>query len=182
MRLDLIETNGDTNILVDGLLDDFKEHLRILHPGEDGIIKLYLSAAIGSIEAYADRDINLASYKAFYPTGFKDYTYPGTMNHWHTGKKNISNLKIVNSAGVDVTNKFECNCKAGTIYPHPSGLEVAFDSGFATKDEVPDNLKMILFRYGAALYEERQSIRAGKPNELPDWVNYMLASVWNPRV
>ena len=43
------------------------------------------------------------------------------------------------------------------------------------------NERMIIFRYAAHLYENREAINIGEPKFLPDWVKYAMASIWTPR-
>lgn len=156
----------------------FKEHLRILHDLEDDLIMLYLTGAIDAIENYASRDIFLTQYEVYYTK--PDYRTPSNLMGWFCGKWDIAAISIVNSAGVDITDQFTIDKLHGMVYPHPRGHKITFFSGFNGVSEMPPNLVNIIFRYGAHLYENRESVRVGTPKNLPDWVEFALASIWVP--
>jgi len=177
----LLQLNKDRTTLVDELFDAFKLHLRILHDVEDASIRLYLAGAIDGIERYAGNDIFLSQYSVFYP---EKSVYEGgsTPSSWYCGKWDISGMTIINSAGVDVTGDYTIDTLHGMVYPHPLNKQITFYAGFATEADMPPHLKTIIFRYGAHLFENRESVRVGEPKMLPDWVQYAMASIWKPRI
>ncbi len=177
----LIKLSVDRTTLLNDMIDDFKKHLRILHTNEDDMISLYLGGAIEAISIYADQDIYKTDYEYFYNTVY-DYRYPSNITGWYCKRVNLLDVVILDGAGIDVTSNFKVDKLGGMIYPHPAGNDITFSAGFATAADVPLNLKNIIFRYAASLFEDRQSIRVGEPKLLPDWLTHALASVWIPRV
>jgi hypothetical protein len=178
----LIKITQDTTTLVEDLFPLFKEHLRILHDVEDETIKLYLGAAIDGIGTFSSNEIFLTEFEVFYPYDDTDIRYPSSYDGWYCGKWFTSDLTIYNAAGIDITGDYTIDNEHGMVYPHPRGNKVSFKVGFSSGDEVPYHMKTIIFRYGAHLFENRESVRIGEPKIIPDWVNYVLASIWKPRV
>jgi hypothetical protein len=179
--MQLIKVSEDKTTLTDEMFDLFKEHLRILHDVEDETIRLYLAAAIEGISTFGSNDINLTQYEVFYPY-MPDYNVPSTLFGWYCGKWAVSDVEIYSEVGMDVTGDYTIDFEHGMIYPHPLSNKVSFKVGYATGADVPPHLKTIIFRYGAHLFENRESVRVGEPKLIPDWVNYALASIWKPRV
>jgi hypothetical protein len=152
-----------------------------LHDVEDDTIRLYLSAAIDGISTIGGNDINMTQYDVFYPYT-PDYSFPSTLLGWYCGKWDISDVEVYSEVGIDVSGDYTIDFEHGMIYPHPLSNKVTFKVGYATSTDVPPHLKTIIFRYGAHLFENRESVRVGEPKLIPDWVNYALASIWKPRV
>ncbi len=170
----------DYNTLPADLFDDFKAHLRILDPIEDASIKLYLSASIDAISTFADRDIFFTQYQYKWVANF-NRDYNGAF--WRCPRVGIRDVVITNDNGVDVTVGFTIDESMGFISPTIRNDDtVEFSCGYISGTEVPPNAKSIIFRYGAHLYENREAINIGEPKNLPDWVNYAIASLWVGRV
>lgn len=172
-------TNKDFATLPTEMLSQFKDHLRILDEIEDDLIELYLSGAIDAISTFGDHDIFLTSYE------YKHFAADEERYHstfWYSGRSNLSNVVVKDADDEDITDKFTVDNRLGYLVPVPTKTEVVtFDCGFSTAADMPPNLKTILYRYGAHLYEDRESIKIGDPKNLPDWVNYAIASIWVPR-
>ena len=172
-------TNKDYTTLPAEMLDQFKDHLRILDMIEDDIISLYLSGAMDAVSKYGDHDIFFTSYK-HEKTVMDEVNYNSTF--WYCGRNDISNVVVTDADGVAITDQFTIDYRLGYIAPAPTDTDiVTFDSGYAASADMPPNLKTILYRYGAHLYEDRESIKIGDPKNLPDWVNFAIASIWVPR-
>jgi len=175
----LLLQSKDTTTLVNELMPMFKDHLRILHLLEDELISLYLSGAIDAISIYGDNDIYHSTYDVFYPEN--DVEQPSA-DRMYLGKVNTYAVIIKDSTGVDISNNYTVDAVSGTVFPSPYGLDIYFESGYLSKDDMPTNLVNIIFRYAAHLYENRESVRIGEPKMLPDWVQYAMSSIWTPRV
>ena len=182
----MLETiSKDTSTLVTELMPMFKEHLRILATDEDELIKIYLGASIGAINRYVDQDI----FKTDYAWKYIDYEDEIEIIHNRYGrglyveKENIYDVIIKDRNNVDVSADYKVDKQRGYIYPSPIFHdEFTFSSGYASKDDMDDHLKIIVFRYGATLYEMRESIMVGEPKQMPDWVNYALATYRKQKV
>ena len=179
--MQLIKSNQVKQPLIDDLFPLFKSHLRILHDVEDDMIKLYLEGAIEAIGTFGGNDIFLTSYDVFYNGDYKELRYPSRFDGWYCGKWYVSNVAIFNPSGIDVTTNYVIDAELGMFYPHPMGDKITFDVGYATGSDIPAMLTTIIFRYAAHLFENRESIRVGEPKLIPDWVQYVMASVWKPR-
>jgi len=182
----IIETSRDTTTLITGMFEDFKRHLRILDDLDDEEIKFILSAAIGTITRYIDTDLFLTGYECKDTIHYRDerwdYYYDG-QSRFNTDKLNISGVIITAADNTDVTSDFIIDNRLGYIYPNPKlGNKVIFSSGFATSDDVPDDIKYTIFRYGAEQYEMRESSAVGDAKQLPDWAMYNLASLRKQKV
>jgi len=175
--LKLIARDYDT--LPTEMLEEFKSHLRILDNMEDASIKMYLAGAMDAIALYGDRDIFRG-----------DYIYEEALDNdksstscWRCGRVGIFDVQVVTSQGVDNTNYYTIDYNLGYFSPTiASGDIVSFSAGYLTAADVPPNLKIIVYRYGAHLFENREAINIGEPKHLPDWIPYALASIWTSRV
>lgn len=168
-----------SNALVALMLPSFKSHLRVLHTAEDAIISLYLEAALDSIGEYGDiqimETVNTFTLLTHEVTDPKLYTY--------FALSPISSIVITDSLDVDVSANYEIDLRGGYIYPSLDATHTAtVTSGYTTEAAIPANIRSIVFRYGAHLYEHREAVQIGEPKHLPDWVNYALASIMRPRV
>ena len=172
--MELIQVSQDTQTLALDLFQPFKEHLRILHDTEDSSILLYLSSAMDAIATYGDFDIFLAEYEVLY-----NECIPIVTVGWYCGRQYLSDVLVVDSQGVDVTADFRIDEKRGKLYPNPCGSKVTFKAGFIDADSLPPRLVNIIFRYGASMFENRETIRVGEPKLLPDWVKFVIPSIWN---
>ncbi len=180
--MELIRVGQDTTTLVDEMLPAFKEHLRILHDIEDESIKGYLGASIDAIGIYMGTEIFSTQFEVFYPMSEPNYRVPSTLLSWYSGRWNISNVSITNAGGTDVTAEYIIHSDNGKIHPHPLGRTITLNTGYLSKDEIPYNLRNIIYRLGADFYENREAIRVGEPKALPMWIEYSMASIWMPRV
>ncbi len=177
--------NVDRVTLVDELFPMFKEHLRILDNFEDDLIKLYLGAAIGGIHNFVDQDIFKTDY-AF--EDFGEYRrcdfYQAYMgNSLYVEKENIFNVIIKDKTGQDVTSDYDVDEERGYIHPTPIFHDTfTFSSGYTVATEIPDFVKIVIYRYGATLFENRESVAGGDPKDMPDWVNYALATLRKQKV
>ena len=161
------------------LLPEFKGHLRILDNVEDDTILLYLAGAIDAISTYGDRDIFKTEYE--YERIFDRSASPAPF--WRCGRQDIFDVQVVTDQGVDNTQYYTVDKHLGYFMPTIAvGDKVAFSAGYIAGDEVPPNLRTILYRYAAHLFENREAINVGDPKHLPDWVDYALASIWVPRI
>jgi len=175
----------DTTTLVNTLMPMFKQHLRILAVDEEDLIKMYLGASIGAINRYVDQDIFKTDYEWQY-IDFED-EIEIIDNLYGRGlyveKENIFDVVITDLNNVDVTANYKIDEQRGYIYPSPifhNGF--TFSSGYPTIADMDDHLKLMIFRYGATLYEMRESIMVGEPKQMPDWVNYALATYRKQKV
>ena len=180
--MQLIRKSQDRTTLATELFTHFKEHLRILHNHEDDSIMLYLVSALDAIATYGGNDVFLAEYDVFYPRGGYEYKSPSDMYGWFCGKYDISDLTVINSAGIDKTADYTIDAQFGVVYPHPLDNKINFKAGYLGVDDMPPRLVNIVFRLGADYMENRESTRVGEPKLLPDWIKYSLASIWKPRV
>jgi hypothetical protein len=177
--IELIRVSRDESKIVNELFPAFKLHLRVLHDIEDDEIKMYLGAAIGQIEHIGSNDIHPCVYKVIYTTP-SDGRFE--KRRWYCGKQFISEPLVVNSAGMDVTDRYIVDLEQGIFYPSPVGNEITFRAGYLSADDIPDNVKNIIFRLGADFYENREMNRVGEPKTLPGWLQYSVASIWKPRI
>jgi len=165
--------------LVDLLLLTFKDHLRVLHSAEDDLIKIYLQGALESIGTFADIDVMQTVYTI---TTLNAEVVDATA-YTHLALSPISSVVITDSGAVDITSSYEVDLNKGYIYPSLASTDIAIvTTGYSTVATIPRSLLSIVFRYGAHLYEHREAIQIGEPKHLPDWVNYALASIMQPRV
>ena len=178
--MQLIRVNRDVDTLTTALFQQFKDHLRILHNEEDDMIRLYLQGAIEAIEIFSGNDIFPTEYKVFYPNSL-DLKYPSNFEGWYCGKWNVHDFSILD-AGIDVTADYTVDEEHGMVYPHPMNHEIMFIVGFDNTHKITANLTTIIYRYAADLFENREAVRVGEPKMLPTWVQYVLPSVWKPRV
>lgn len=171
--------NSKSNALVALLLPSFKAHLRVLHTDEDSLISLYLEAAMDSIGEFGDIQI-MQTVNTFttLPSEIKDATL-----YTHFALSPISTIVITDPLDVDVSSSYEIDLRGGYIYPSIDPTHKAVvTSGYTTEASIPANIRSIVFRYGAHLYEHREAIQIGEPKHLPDWVNFALATIMKPRV
>ncbi len=171
---------SDNSTVIAEMFKCFKGHLRILNNFEDAGIKTYLKGAVDAIATYSDIDIFLTPYIVFTP---EPYTYK-SLNQWYCGKHNISNVVVLDPDGIDVTSDYLIDTEKGMFYPNPDPQTntITFTAGFDHYDKIPSRLVTIIYRYGAELYEHRESSRIGDLKALPNWVEYSLASIWTARV
>jgi len=182
----LIRINQDPMALTVEMKDAFKQHLRILHNTEDDLISLYLQSAIDAIATYAGNDIFLAQYEyqKMREDCLEEYCNElcETPQRWYCGKHSISAPKVEDSQGVDITANYKIDTQRGYFYPMPNfeTEKVTFFAGYQTASVLPPRLTMIIFRYGASLFEMREHSKIGETKLLPDWVKYVLPSIWTP--
>lgn len=168
-----------SNALVALLLTSFKGHLRVLHNDEDSMISLYLEAALDGIGEYGDIQI-METVNEFTTL---TYEVEEAALYTHFPLAPISSIVITDSLDVDVSASYEIDLRGGYVYPSiDSTHKATVTSGYTTEAAIPANIRSIVFRYGAHLYEHREAVQIGEPKHLPDWVNYALASIMRPRV
>lgn len=173
-------TSKNLTTLPTEMLPEFKDHLRILDAIEDDLIQMYLAGAIDAISTFGDIDIFLTAYE--YEKFAADEPIHNS-TFWQCGKNDIRNVKILDKDDVDVTDSYTIDERLGYFAPALGEDEtIQFQCGYTAAVEVLPNLKTIIYRYGAHLFEDRESIKIGDPKQLPDWVNFALASIWVARV
>lgn len=180
--MELIRTGQDMTTLVDEMMPGFKEHLRILHDIEDESIKGYLGASIDAIGIYMGTEIFSTQFEVFYPMSEPNYNVPSTLLSWYSGRWNITDVIILNADKSDVTTDYIVHQDNGKIHPHPLGRTITLSTGYLHKDDIPHNLRNIIYRLGADFYENREAIRVGEPKMLPMWLTHAMASIWTPTV
>lgn len=165
--------------LVDLLLLTFKDHLRVLHSDEDDLLKIYLQGSLESIGTFGDLDV----METVYTQTTLDAEVVDASAYTHLALSPISSIAITDGVPADVTSSYELDLAKGYIYPSldPSHTAV-ITTGYNAVADIPRSLLSIVFRYGAHLYEHREAIQIGEPKHLPDWVNFALASILQPRV
>lgn len=161
------------------LLPQFKQHLRVLHNDEDALISLYLEASLEGIGEFGDIQIieNVNEFTTL------THEIKEASLYTHFALSPISSIVITDSGDVDVSTNYEIDLRGGYVYPSIDPTHKAtVTSGYNTVSDIPANIRSIVFRYGAHLYEHREAIQIGEPKHLPDWVNFALASIMRPRV
>jgi len=177
----IVKTNQTRQPLIDSMFPGFKGHLRVLHDVEDESIKDYLAASIDAIGIYMGNEIFPTDFKVLYTYKY-DYAYPSNLLGWYCGRWNVQTMQILDEADVDVSAEYEFDFEHGMVYNHPVGRKITFSVGYTDKADVPPNLKNIIYRLAADFYENREANRVGDPKALPNWLEYSMASIWQPRV
>lgn len=168
-----------SNALVALLLPSFKSHLRVLHTDEDSLISLYLEAAMDAIGEYGD--IQIMQTVNEFTTLTHEIKEASLYTHYALSP--ITSIVITDADSVDVSATYEIDLRGGYVYPSIDPAHKAVvTSGYTTEADIPANIRSIVFRYGAHLYEHREAVQIGEPKHLPDWVNFALASIMRPRV
>ena len=177
--------NVDRVTLVDELFPMFKEHLRILDNFEDDLIKLYLGAAIGGIHNFVDQDIFKTdySYEDFGEYELNNIYRAYSGNTLYVEKENIFDVVIKDKTGTDVTSDYKIDEERGYIHPTPIFHDIfTFSSGYVTYTDIPDFVKITIYRYGATLFENRETTTVAAAKDMPDWVNYALSTLRKQKV
>lgn len=179
----LTTVNKDYATLPTEMMDEFKEHLRILDNIEDTTISLYLASAIEAIGIFTDRDIFRTSYKYEKFEFETEQEYADYKGFWYLSKVWLDNVTVVDNQGVDKTHLYIVDRERGYISPKPiNGDVVTFECGYLTAASIPPNLRSVIYRYGAHLFEDREAVRIGDPKLIPGWREYALAAFQVPRV
>ena len=170
---------SQSNALVALLLSSFKSHIRVLHTDEDTLISLYLEAALDGIGAYGDIQI-MSTVNTFTTL---DAEIVDATAYTHFALSPIVSIVITDALAADVSSAYDIDIRGGYIYPSIDAAHIAtVTSGYTAVADIPARIKSIVFRYAAHLYEHREAIQIGEPKHLPDWVNYAIASITQPRV
>lgn len=190
----LVRETYDAAALAASLLPGFKEHVRVDHTDDDAYLQGALERAIAQIER--------RSGIAIAPQTFTWIPKPDALGGsiWFPLEDRLSIVPVygvqgftADRGGVDVSDQYTLVgysapnsfaelrlVRAGGLY---AGDVVTLEAGFATAAELPAEVLDVLYRFGAYLYEFRESSAASSiTSPMPEWFTEALGTLWVPRV
>jgi uncharacterized phiE125 gp8 family phage protein len=184
-----IVTSIDYATLAAALLPAAKAHLRVDFDDDDQSIESYLAWAMGMVEAATEQAIGAATVD-WAPQATSDGINTTMLASYPFPMQPVAAFTVKDSLGVDVTTQYQKLMTSLTLPPllqridgavFPVGTAVAFKAGTTDPGKLQPNIEAAIFRVMAMLYENRESISSISVEEMPLWMNDLLAGTWLPR-
>lgn len=192
--MSIVRETYDVAALAASMLDGFKVHVRVDHDDDDQYLQDTLGRAIAQIERRSGISIAPQTFRWIPKVEELGSQF------WLPLEERLSLVPVFGVAdftadrgGVDVSDQYTLvgdvspNAFAQLRLVRPGGLYagdvIMLEAGFETAAEVPPEVEDVIYRYGAYLYEFRESSAASSvTSQMPEWFNEALGTLWAPRV
>lgn len=172
-------------------VSDMKEHLRVTHTDDDNYIEALILAAAKTCENFQGRKYMQAS-KVLKLDAFPEF---GIIRPEWSPLIQVDSIQYVDTDGNAQTvpasdYDVDTDTEPGRITPaygkswpstrdQVNAISVNYQAGYATADEVPDDIKHAIKLLVGHFYEHRESVSEVKLQEIPQGIRSLL---WPRRV
>jgi uncharacterized phiE125 gp8 family phage protein len=178
----------DTTTLQTQLLALTKSHLRVENTYDDAYIQFIIGRAIAWFENYTNVTVNGTTFiwtpdQCDFKCGVAMVPEtPVILDSWSIADSAADDAADI-SANFTVTT---VATKGVGVYAlrgsFVQGMQMTFDSGYFSMDELPIGILNVLLLVSAHYYENREILVSTQVAAMPGFDNDVMASWWRPRV
>jgi uncharacterized phiE125 gp8 family phage protein len=173
----------DYTSLPTALLPLAKQHMRVDFIDDDETIRHYLAHAIGLLEKFWDWQIFSV------PVTWAPELMTGACAE--SPVRPVASFTAKDEGGTDVSADYELKKGKDNTVPvflcrkdggdFPAGLDVALVAGYGTPASLDPAVEAAVLRLASTFYEHRESVTTLSVDQMPFWLNDLLAGLWIPR-